>query len=122
DWANGCASSRGIAVDEERGFLFAACSEGTVTALDARDGHRLATLAAGAGFDVIGYAPGLAHLYLAGSACRCLMVMAVSATGALSVLDRYDAPTSTHCATADDRGNAWVCDPDAGRLWPTPDR
>ena len=48
--------------------MFAACWEGTVTVLDtAHDGKRLSTIARGSGFDVIGYAPLLGHLYLAGS-------------------------------------------------------
>jgi DNA-binding beta-propeller fold protein YncE len=122
DWPNGCAASRGIAVDEERGFLFAACSEGTVTVLDTpHDGRRLSTAARGAGFDVIGYAPRLGHLYLAGSACGCLVVLGVSPAGALLYLGRFDAPSSTHCVTPDDRGQAWVCDPDGGQILRVPD-
>jgi hypothetical protein len=118
DWPNGCAASRGIAVDEDRGFLFAACWEGTVTVLDAdHDGRLLSTIARGAGFDVIGYAPRLGHLYLAGGACGCLTVLGVSAAGRLSVLGRFAAAGNTHCVVADDRGQAWVCDPDAGQLW-----
>ncbi len=27
-WPNGCSGSRGIALDEKRGFLFAGCAEG----------------------------------------------------------------------------------------------
>ena len=122
DWPNGCAASRGNAVDPEHGLLFAACSEGTVTVLDsAHDGRRLSTIAEGAGFDVVGYSSMLRHLYLAGSACHCLVVLAVSETGALSHLGRFAASSSTHCAVADDRGNAWACDPDGGRLWRVPD-
>jgi DNA-binding beta-propeller fold protein YncE len=118
DWPNGCAASRGIAVDEEHGFLFVACWEGTVTVLDsAHDGHLLSTIARGSGYDVIGYAPRLGHLYLAGSSCGCLVVIGVSAWGSLSFLGRLGAAGSSHCAVADDRGQAWVCDPDGGRLW-----
>jgi DNA-binding beta-propeller fold protein YncE len=117
EWPNGCAASRGLAVDEARGFFFAGCSEGTVSVLDVTNGGKaLSTLARGAGFDVIGYAPSLGHLYLAGTACRCLVVLGVSAAGSLSFLGRFDATSSAHCAAADDRGHAWVCDPDGGRL------
>jgi hypothetical protein len=35
-WSNGCNDSRGIAVDEARGFVFAGCAEGRVAVLDAR--------------------------------------------------------------------------------------
>src|SRR5205814_998703 len=104
DWPNECAGSRGIAVDEERGFLFAGCWEGTVTVLDtAHDGKRLSTIARGSGFDVIGYAAQLGHLYLAGSSCGCLVVIGVSAAGSLSFLGRLPAAGSSHCAVADDR-------------------
>jgi DNA-binding beta-propeller fold protein YncE len=122
DWPNGCAASRGIAVDEEHGFLFAVCWEGTVTVLDtAHEGRRLSTIARGSGYDVIGYAPRLGHLYLAGSSCGCLVVIGVSTSGRLSLLGRLGAAGGSHCAVADDRGQVWVCDPDGGRLWRTSD-
>jgi DNA-binding beta-propeller fold protein YncE len=117
EWPNGCAASRGLAVDETRGFFFAGCNEGTVSVLDtAHGGAILSTIARGAGFDVMGYSPALGHLYLAGTACSCLAVLGVSAAGSLSFLGRFDATSSAHCAAADDRGHAWVCDPDGGRL------
>ncbi len=116
EWPNGCAASRGLAVDEARGFFFAGCLEGTVSVLDTRDGHVLSTIARGSGFDVIGYSPTLGHAYLAGTACKCLVVLGVSAKGELAYLGRFDATSAAHCAVADDRGHAWVCDPDNGRV------
>lgn len=118
EWPNGCASSRGIELDRSRGFLFAVCSEGTASVLDVQhDGRILSSIARGSGFDVVGYSPKLGHLYLAGSSCACLVTLGVSATGQLSFVARDDAPGSTHCATADDVGHAWVCDQDKGRIW-----
>jgi DNA-binding beta-propeller fold protein YncE len=118
EWTNGCASSRGIEVDPQTGFVFAACSEGTVTVMDPSQGGRiLSTLARGAGYDVMGYSASLRHVYLAGSACACLTTLAVSTSGELSFLGRADAPSDTHCVVADDVGNAWVCDPSGGRVW-----
>jgi hypothetical protein len=118
EWLNGCAASRGIALDEERGFLFAACSEGTVSVLDVEhDGRILSSIARGSGFDVMAYARRLGHIYVAGRACKCLVVLGVSQGGALSLLGRLGAPASTHCVVADDRRQAWVCDPDGGRVW-----
>jgi DNA-binding beta-propeller fold protein YncE len=123
EWVNGCASSRGIAIDETRGWLFAACNEGTVAVLDLdHDGRILSTLARGSGFDVIGYSPKLGHLYLAGGECGCLVTLGVKANGSLRFLERQSAPESTHCAAADDVGHAWVCDPDGGRLLRFDDR
>jgi DNA-binding beta-propeller fold protein YncE len=118
EWPNGCAASRGIALDETRGFLLVACSEGTTSVLDVNaSGMMLSTLARGSGFDVMGYAPKTGHLYLAGSSCGCLVTLGVSAQGALSFLDRVDAAGGTHCATADDTGHAWWCDQDHGSVW-----
>jgi DNA-binding beta-propeller fold protein YncE len=117
EWKNGCASSRGLVVDEARGFFLAGCLEGTVSVLDgAHDGRILSSLALGSGFDVIGYNPKLGHLYEAGTSCGCLMILGVSARGELSFLGRFNATSSAHCATADTRGHAWVCDPDGGRV------
>jgi hypothetical protein len=70
----------------------------------------------------IGYNPKLSHLYLAGSACRCLLIVGITRKGELTFLERLSAPGSTHCATADDVGHAWVCDPDGGKLWRIDDR
>lgn len=118
EWQNGCAASRGIALDEERGFLFASCSEGTTSVLDVSNGGRmLSTLARGSGFDVMGYAPKTGHLYLAGSSCGCLVTLGVSAQGTLTFISRVAAAGSTHCAAADDGGHAWWCDQDRGSVW-----
>jgi hypothetical protein len=118
EWPNGCAASRGIALDEERGFLFASCSEGTTSVLDVAHGGRiLSTMARGAGIDVIGYAPRMGHLYLAGSRCGCLVTLGVSAVGALSFISQVPASRSTHCAVADDAGHAWWCDQKSGSVW-----
>ena len=116
-WPNGCAASRGIDVEPEHGWVLAACNEGTLTVLDPNDGGRIvASIAAGAGYDVMGYAPKTRHAYLAGGACGCLTLVGLSTSGALGVLGRFDAPADTHCAVADDRGHAWVCAPSEGGL------
>jgi hypothetical protein len=123
EWPNGCAASRGIALDEERGFLFASCSEGATSVLDVgNSGRILSTLARGSGFDVIGYAPRAGRLYLAGSGCACLVTLAVSARGALTFISQVPASGSTHCAVADDAGHAWWCDQDRGSVWRVTDR
>jgi DNA-binding beta-propeller fold protein YncE len=118
EWQNGCAASRGIALDEARGFLFASCSEGTTAVLDAGNGGKiLSTMARGSGFDVMGYSPQTGHLYLAGSSCGCLVTLGVSAQGTLTFISRVNASGSTHCAVADDVGHAWWCDQDKGSVW-----
>ncbi len=116
-WANGCAASRGIALDEQRGFLFVGCSEGKAVVLDVNhDGRQLASLADGAGVDVISYNPTLAHLYLPGASSATMAILGVAKDGKLTLLDRVHTAQGAHCVTADDLGNAWVCDPDHGQL------
>jgi hypothetical protein len=116
-WPNGCAASRGIDLEPEHGWVLAACNEGTLTVLDPlHDGRVVASLASGAGYDVIGYARSTRHVYLAGGACGCLTVLGLSEAGGLDLLGRFDAPGDTHCVVADDRGHAWVCAPSEGAL------
>ncbi|MCW5811654.1 MAG: hypothetical protein KIT84_11595 [Labilithrix sp.] len=116
DWPNGCAASRGIELEPEHGWILAGCSEGTLSVLDPSDGHVIDALASGGGYDVMGYAPTMRHAFLAGSACGCLSVVGLSMTGKLDFLGRFDAPSATHCAVADDRGHACACAPSAGGL------
>ncbi|HEX7476725.1 MAG TPA: hypothetical protein VF331_02860 [Polyangiales bacterium] len=116
-WPNACEASRGIAFDAQTGFLLAVCSEGTVSVLDTRhDGRVINKRRSGSGYDVVGWNPRLRHLYLAGRACACLTIVSVSLQGKLKVLGSLSAPVSTHCVTADEHDNAWVCDPSKGRL------
>jgi hypothetical protein len=117
EWPNGCMASRGIALDEARGWLFSGCHEGTAAVLDVEhDGAIISMFARGSGFDVIGYDPVLRHLDLAGGSCGCLIMLGVTSQGQLQLLERVEAPSSTHCVTADDAHHAWVCDPVGGRL------
>jgi hypothetical protein len=123
EWPNGCDASRGLALDEARGFFFAGCADGKVSVLDVNHGGQvLSQIAHGSGFDVMGYNPTLGHLYLAGSKCACVVMLGVSRAGKLSLLGRLGGPKSTHCATADDARHAWICDQEAGRLWRIDDR
>ncbi len=116
-WPNACEASRGIAYDAAQGFLIAICNEGTVSVLDALHGGRaLHKKRSGSGYDVVGWNPKLRHLYLAGRACACLTIVAISETGKIKVLGSLQAPVSTHCAVADDSDGIWVCDPSKGRM------
>lgn len=116
-WRNGCAGSRGIALDEKRGFLFVGCDEGKAVVLDAaRGGKVLSTLSAGDGVDVIAYDPALGHLYLPGSKSATLAVLRVADGGALTLLSTLPTAKGAHCAAADGSGGVWACDPERGRL------
>jgi hypothetical protein len=117
-WENGCAGSRGIGLDEKKGFLFAGCDEGKAVVLDVdHDGRVLGSLNTGVnGVDIIAYNSSLGHLYLPGESSGTLAILAVSSSGALSPLAVARAGVGSHCAAADDRGNVWVCDPEHGQL------
>jgi DNA-binding beta-propeller fold protein YncE len=98
EWQNGCAASRGLAIDEGRQHFIVSCDEGTIAVLDAANGGRvLSSLAKGAGFDVIGYATTLHHVYAAGSACGCLVMLGVSAAGQLSSSGTREAERGRRC-------------------------
>ncbi|HXT00207.1 MAG TPA: hypothetical protein VN915_06000 [Elusimicrobiota bacterium] len=116
-WANGCTGSRGIALDETRGFLFAGCDEGKAVVLDAAHGGKvLSSLESGKGVDVIAYSERLRHLYLPGADSATMAIIAVGDDGTLKLLKTLKTAKGAHCAAADESGGAWVCDPDAGRL------
>jgi hypothetical protein len=116
-WKNGCEESRGIALDEERGLLFAGCDEGKATAMDLQQGGRVvSTLATGKGVDVIAYAPKLRHLYVPGEDSATMVVAGVAKDGKLSELATVPTAKGAHCVSEDDRGGVWVCDPQAGQL------
>jgi hypothetical protein len=42
--------------------------------------------------------------------------MSVSSSGQLSLLATVVTVPGAHCVAADDRGNAWVCDPQHGHV------
>ena len=115
-WRNGCHGSRGIALDTTRGFLFVGCEEGKLEVLDAKDGRRLGEAASGDGVDIIAYAPKLHHAYLPGGDSATMTVIDISATGKPTMLGTVATARDSHCVTADDLGNAYICDPHKGQL------
>ena len=116
-WENGCSGSRGLALDESRGFLFVGCAEGRVAVLDvSAGGHLLGSATVGAGVDVIDFDPGRSHLYIPSGKTSTLSLLGVSRTGELRRLATYPAAVGSHCVVADHRGSVYVCDPKAGRL------
>ncbi len=116
-WKNGCAGSRGLALDAQRGFVFVGCDEGKAVLLDAgHDGTVIARARTGAGVDVIAYSARLAHLYVPGADAEDLTVVGVGSGGALDVLGKVPTARDAHCVASDDLGNVYVCDPGRGRL------
>jgi hypothetical protein len=116
-WKNGCGGARGLALDPRRGFVFVGCDEGKAVALDAgHDGKVVGEARSGNGVDVIAYAADLSHLYVPGADAADLTIVGVASDGALTVLGKFPTAHEAHCVTADDRKNAYVCDPEHGRL------
>jgi hypothetical protein len=70
----------------------------------------------GKGVDIIAYDPKRAHLYLPGDESATMAIIAVSDKGLLSVLGTTPTTVGAHCATTDQRGHVYVCDPSRGRL------
>ena len=115
-WRNGCDGSRGIALDEKRGFLFAGCDEGRVSVLDVKSGKLLSEASAGAGVDVIAYNQKLSHVYLPGADSGTIAIVGISSSGTPTVLKTTETVEGAHCATVDDRDQVYVCDPMHGKI------
>lgn len=116
-WKNGCAGSRGIALDGARGLVFVGCEEGKATALDvAHGGKQVGSVETGKGVDIIAYSASLGHLYVPGGDSATLSVIGVGADGKLSVLGTVATAEDATCVAADDAGHAYVCDPKKGAL------
>lgn len=120
-WPNRCHGSRGIAFDERSHFLFAGCAEGKAVVLDAaHDGAVLATAVAGRGVDIIDYDPVRRHLYVPGAGSATMTIFAVGEDGHLLPLATLPTAKGAHCV-ATDGNDAYVCDPDRGRILVVPD-
>jgi hypothetical protein len=115
-WPNRCGRSRGIAVDEELGFVFASCVEGRVVVLDPTDGHVLGEDWSVSGADVIDWSPSRRHLYVPGAISGDLAIIGVSRHGEAALLGLRDGAVYGHCVTTDDAGHTFVCDLRQGRL------
>lgn len=115
-WPNGCEGSRGIALDEKRPFLFAACDGGSLKVINPDTGKILGTASSGDGVDIIAYNPKLGRIYLPGGASATMAIVGISTAGSATVLRTVRTAKGAHCATADDRGRIYVCDPAHGQL------
>jgi DNA-binding beta-propeller fold protein YncE len=68
-WGNGCSSARGMAIDENEGYLFVACEEGKLVVMDINnDGYQITSQNYGGELKFVAYNPKLHHVYLPSSA------------------------------------------------------
>lgn len=103
-------------MDDASGFLFVGCDEGKLTVLDLNTGAQLGSASSGSGVDIIAYSSHLRHAYLPGESSATMAIIGISSKGAATVLGTIKTAEGAHCVAADDRGNAYVCDPKGGRL------
>jgi len=115
-WPNGCVGSRGLAIDQKRGFLFVGCDEGKVSVLDVSTGRIIGAASSGSGVDIIAYNPKLAHLYLPGAESATMATIGIASDGSATVLGTVATAKYAHCAAADDHDQVYVCDPARGRI------
>ena len=123
-WKNLCRDSRGIALDEAKGFLFVGCSEGRATVLDVAHGGKILgdLQTAATGVDIIDYDKTLHHLYFPGGRNAILAILGVDSGGSLTELGKIASPAGGHCVVSDQEGHPFVCDPRGGRLMVFQDR
>lgn len=117
-WRTGCRGEHGIpVVDEERGFVFAGCASSEVVVLDAKAGGAVVGRhALGTGTTILAYSQSLHHFYLRGDPGPTVVVLGIGSDGVPRALGSFESASRGHCATADDRGNVWLCDAVSGRL------
>jgi hypothetical protein len=68
-WGNGCSSAKGMAIDENEGYLFVACNEGKLVIMEIdNDGYQITSQNYGGDLESVAYNPKLHHVYLPSSA------------------------------------------------------
>jgi len=117
-WKNGCAAlTVDLEFDDAHGFLMVACAAGSMTVLDtANGGKQLGQAMVGQGVDICAYNPTLRHMYLASQGSMDLSVVGISAAGVATKLGVIPTAMGAQMVASDEYGNAWVVDPNAGRV------
>ena len=93
-WSNGCRHSRGMALDEKRGFLFFPCDGGGVTVLDEASGKLLGKAAPGTSTDLIAYSQNLSHLYVLETETGRVDIVGISKAGSGELLKTVNTASS----------------------------
>jgi hypothetical protein len=91
-------------LDEKRGFLFAACDEGSLRVINPDTGKIIGTASSGDGVDIIAYNPKLGRIYLPGGDSATMAIVGISAAGSATVLRTVKTAKGAHCATTNDHG------------------
>jgi DNA-binding beta-propeller fold protein YncE len=121
-WRNGCRDSRGIALDPQRGLLFAGCAEGKATVVDLATEKLVSSAPAGPDVDSIGYSAALGHLYVPAGGSAELWIYGVAGGGKLALLGKLPTAPDAHTVAADPAsGTIFVGTPDHGAVLVTRD-
>lgn len=120
-WDNGCAGSRGLALDEKLGLLFLGCAEGRVFAVDldhdaAGVPTSLATSAISEGQDIIDYDPSRRHLYVPGGKDGALAILHVTDGKQFELVTTIPTAVGSKMVVTDRAGHVFVGDPKGGRI------
>ena len=116
-WKNGCRASRGIALDPERGLLFAGCAEGRTTVVDLASGKVLSSATTGPEVDSIAYSVSLGHLYVPAGGDATLTIFQVSSEGKLTRLGKMATAPGAHTVAVDPAsGKLFVGTPTEGAV------
>jgi DNA-binding beta-propeller fold protein YncE len=122
-WRNDCRDSRGIALDQKRGLLFAGCAEGKATVVDLATGKLVSSARTGPDVDSIGYSSSLGHLYVPAGGSAELSIFAVPSDGKLALLGKVPTAADAHTVAFDPgSGTLFVGTPDHGAVLVTRDR
>ncbi|MEO8602347.1 MAG: hypothetical protein ABI629_07220 [bacterium] len=117
-WPAGCGAEgpRGLALDDQLGFLLVACTD-RVLAVDARhDGVLLSAIAVGGGLDNIDYVSARRELYAAAGRAATLTIARLDTKGQLTMVALVPTAPGARNAVATEAGTAYVADSPQGKL------
>lgn len=115
-WRSGCQEPHGLALDQERGFLFVACNSRVISLDLNHDGRVVNSVATGDGVDNIDYSPKRKFVYAAAQDAATLTVARVEDDGRLTREAVIPTAKSTRVVVVDNVGRAYVADPLHGRI------
>ena len=115
-WDVGSRELQGLALDNERGFLFVACGDHVVSLDVGHDGKITDSIETGAGLDNIDYSPDLKVLYAAASVAAGLTIAAVDDKGKFRLKATMPTIKGARGVVAAKGETAYLIDPAEGRI------
>jgi len=112
----GSRELQGLALDNERGFLFVACGDHVVSLDVGHDGKITDSIETGAGLDNIDYSPDLKVLYAAASVAAGLTIAEVDDKGKFRLKATMPTVKGARGVVAAKGETAYLIDPAEGRI------